>query len=79
MLGLGLAEAALQGFELAPREVEADGAQLRDEGVVAASGVGLPLERPKLAPHLSLEVLQAHEVLFGRLEAPLCAPSSAGT
>ena len=63
--------AAAQLFDLAPGEVQPDRVQLGDETVVTARGVGLPFERPQLAPDLAQQIGEAQEVALGRLEPAL--------
>ena len=69
--GAAVAQPALQRGELAAGEEQVEGAQLGDEVAVAAGGVGLPLERSQLAPHLAEEVAEAGEVALGGGEAAL--------
>ena len=63
--------ARLQPVDLAAGEVQRDRAQLVDDPVVPARGVGLAFERTELAADLAQEIGQAEQVPFGRLEPPL--------
>ena len=55
-------EAGLEPGDLVAGEVEADGAQLRDDAAVPFRGVGLALEGAQLAPDLAQQVLEAQQV-----------------
>ena len=63
--------ARLQAGDLAAGEVQPDRAELVDEPVVAAGGVGLPLQRRELPAHLAEQVVEAQQVALGGLEPAL--------
>ena len=75
---LGPVQTLSQGAELPARQVQPERPQLGDEPVMAARRLRLSFERPELAAHLSLKVLQTQQVLLARFEAtlgPLAAPA----
>jgi hypothetical protein len=61
---LGVLEAPAERFELTTRKVQTQRPQLGNKPVVASGGLGLALKGTELAAHLSLQVLQAEEVLL---------------
>ena len=63
--------ADLETIDLPPGEVQRHRPQLVDDPAVTTGGVGLALERAKLAPDLAQEVGEAQQVALGRFEATL--------
>ncbi len=63
--------AVLEAVDLASGKMQGDRPQLDDDSVMAAGRVGLPFERPQLAPHFAQEIREAQQVALGGLESPL--------
>ena len=70
LVGKGL-QASLQATNLAARHMQTQRAQFGDQCTVAACGIGLALERFELTAHFAQQILGAHQVGFGALQATL--------